>query len=188
MKHLPGLLYIFLLLNYSGLRAQPQETGKPISDTFPVPKDNDATLFYVQRTHNTNTIMYDVNYNADSSINEAEPVKIYWIRYADKGEIAPLSYLQRHYAYGINALMTDSVKRSFRLRFVSYKEKDIYLLRSKSGKKYQAFISINGKMAIFNKAFARIDGGTFMVPHITYVEISGKDPATGKKTSERIIP
>ena len=184
-------ILICLCFNFtSELSAQTPTAPKVvnIADTFPVPKESKDLLFYIQRTHNKNTIMYTLNYNADSTINESNPVKIYWIRYSDKGEIAPLSYIQRNYAYGIESKMTDTLKKSFKLNLVSYKKRTIYLMRSEVDKQYHAYIMMNNKLVYLSKAFAKIDGGTFWVPHITYVELTGKDSMTGKKVTEKIIP
>lgn len=159
-----------------------------VSDTFPVPKENKDLMFYIQRTHNKNTIMYTLNYNSDSTLNEKEPIKIYWVRYSDKGEIEPLSYIQRNYAYGIQSEITDAAKKTFKLNLVSYKKRSIYLMRSETDKRYHAYIMMNNKLVYLVKAFAKIDGGTFWVPHITYVELTGKDSMTGKKIIEKIIP
>jgi len=180
--------FLFLL----GYQSQAQNSANQkvinMSDTFPVPKENKALMFYIQRTHNKNTIMYTLNYNADSTLNEKDPIKVYWVRYSDHGEIEPLNYIQRNYAYGIESEMTDKVKKSFKLNLVSYKKRSIYLLRSEVDKQYHAYIMMNNKLVYLVKAFAKIDGGTFWVPHITYVELTGKDSMTGKKIIEKIIP
>ena len=156
-------------------------------DTFPVPAGNKNMLFYVQRTHNINTIVYELNYINDSTLNAASPVHPYWIRYADNGETKELSYIQNQYAYGINAKLVDKEKQTFKVNFVSYKKKDIYLIRSATDKKYYAYMNINEKLSRLEKIFAKIEGGTFWVPHITYVEITGKD-LNGKTVSEKVIP
>ena len=165
-----------------------KENVKSMVDTFPVPKENGNLLFYVQRTNNTNTIMYEINYNADSTVNEEEPVKVYWIRYAERGQVAPLSYLQQHYAYGVNTRLMDTSKKTFKVTFVSYKKREIYLIRARDHKKYTAYIAINGKLAAFTRAFVQIDGGTFMLPHIAYVEITGREIGGGRKVIEKFIP
>jgi len=158
-----------------------------IADTFPVPKGNKNMAFYVQRTHNINTIVYELNYNKDSTLNEKTPIHPYWIRYADKGETQELSYIQNTYAYGIVSKVIDAEKKTFKINFVSYKKRDIFLVRSKNSNRYHAYITINGKLSQLDRVFARIDGGTFWVPHITYVEITGKD-LNGNVVSEKIIP
>lgn len=162
---------------------------KNAADTFPVPTGNKKMLFYVQRTHNTNTIVYELNYINDSTLNQTTPIHPYWIRYADKGEDKgknqELSYIQRQYAYGVVTELIDKEKQTFRVNFVSYKKRDIFLMRSKTG--YNAYITINGKLVYLEKVFVKIEGGTFWVPHITYVEVTGRDLA-GKEVSEKIIP
>lgn len=190
MKRCFALIVVLLHLLPGGGIAQSQAKNKEIniSDTFPVPAPNKDMMFYVQRTHNKNTIVYELNYNKDSTLNESEPVKIYWIRYSDHGEIAPLSFIQRKYAYGLEAELTDPVKKTYKLQFVSYKKRTIYLMRSQTDGRYHAFLDINGRMAFFTKAFAKIEGGTFWLPHIAYVELTGREIGNGKKTIERIIP
>ncbi len=157
-------------------------------DTFPVPPANKNMMFYVQRTHNTNTIVYELNYNKDSTLNKEAPIHFYWIRYADGGGTQELSTIQRKYAYGLNAVCIDSLKPMYKLNFVSYKKRDIFLIRSKPFHTYKAFMVINNKLSYLRRVFAQIDGGTFWVPHITYVEVSGYDLNTGKAVSEKIIP
>ncbi len=157
-------------------------------DTFPVPPLSDKTLFYIQRTHNTNTIVYNINTGKDGEIDPSAPVKIFWIRYAEKGDTAELSYIQRHYAYGVESKLMDANKKSYRLNFVSYEKRDIYLMKSSLENKYHAYISINGKLSVLYKIFVKIEGGSFWIPHIKYVEITGKDIANGKTVSERFTP
>lgn len=184
------LIFWFCFLE-NGTRAQTDGTSKrqvPASDTFPVPPENKNMLFYVQRTHNKNTIVYELNYNSDSTINETNPVKIYWIRYSDKGEIVPLSYVQNKYAYGIVSMLTSAEKKSFKLNFVSYKARDIHLMKSGTDRSYHAVMVINGKLAYLRKVFVQIEGGTFWVPHIVSVEITGKEIATGESIIEKFKP
>jgi hypothetical protein len=188
------ILFCFVFISsfrspYTSGLINPIPTNKFIdaSDTFPVPSGNKKMLFYVQRTHNTNTIVYELNYAKDSTLDAQSPVHPYWIRYADQGEIKELSYIQSQYAYGLTSELVDKEKQTFKVNFVSYKKKDIFLIRSKTNHQYAAYISINGKLSRLEKIFAKIEGGTFWVPHITYVEVTGKDLA-GKSVSEKIIP
>lgn len=157
-------------------------------DTFPVPKNNKKMVFFVQRTLNTNTIVYEVNYNKDSTLNKQEPIRCYWIRYDDAGEIKELSYFQKKYAYGLEAVLIDATKLIYKLNFVSYKKRDIFLSKNTSGNFYKAYMVISGKLSYIEKIFVQIDGGTFWLPKVTFVEVKGHDIATGKPISEKIIP
>ena len=177
----------FLSLPLSVTSAQAPIKTSP-QDTFPVPKDNKKMVFFVQRTLNTNTIVYELNYNKDSTLNKSEPVRCYWIRYDDAGEITDLSYFQKKYAYGLDAVLIDATKLIYKLNFVSYKKRDIFLSKNSNGNLYKAYMVISGKLSYIEKIFVQIDGGTFWLPKITFVEIKGHDIATGKTVAERIIP
>jgi hypothetical protein len=47
-------------------------------------------------------------------------------------------------------------------------------------------MAINQKQCVLTKIFVRIEGGTFWVPNVRYIEVTGTDPATGKTVTERI--
>ncbi len=164
------------------------EDGISPADTFPIPPNKKNRLFYVQRNHNINTIAYDLNYNADSTLNQDEPVHPYWIRYADKAEILELSYLQKHYAYGVNAKLIDKEKQTFKLNFVSYSKRDMFLRRSSIDHQYHTYITIKGKLCTLIRVYIQIEGGSFWFPHVKYLELKGKDISSNDVLIERFIP
>jgi hypothetical protein len=155
---------------------------------FPKPDKINNLLFYVQRTININTIIYELNLNEKQELNINDPIKMYWIDYAIDGKIEPLNYIQKKYAYGLDIKMIDSQKKSFCFNFVSYKKKPIYLVRSGVDNKYSAYCEINKKLIIIKRIFIQIEGGSFWVPKIKYVEVSGKDFSKNEDVVERIIP
>ena len=54
-----NLKKLFLvIITFAGLILQ----GFAQEQAFPVPTGNSKQLFYLQRTHNTNTIVYELNY------------------------------------------------------------------------------------------------------------------------------
>ena len=69
-------------------------------DDFPVPPSSASRLFYIQRSNNTNTVIYDANMLADKKLDPHKPVSVYWIRYAEKGQQEGLSFFQWKMAYG----------------------------------------------------------------------------------------
>lgn len=58
-------------------------------------------LFYLQRDPNANTVVYQLNVNDAGKIDEDEPVRMFWLRYAEHGERQDLSFIQRRFAYGL---------------------------------------------------------------------------------------
>jgi hypothetical protein len=157
-------------------------------DSFPVPPSNDKILFYLQRTTNTNTIVYELNTEKDGSINKEEPIHAYWIRYMEDGRMAELNYIQRKFAYGLNHTLLDEAKQIYKLNFVSYEKKDIKLAYSARDKRYHAYLQVGQKNIELNRIYVRVEGGSFWLPNVPYIEIQGRDAATGQYVKEKIKP
>ncbi|WP_343671566.1 DUF4833 domain-containing protein [Chitinophaga sp.] len=156
-------------------------TGEP---NFPVPNEP-RQLFYIQRTPNSNTIVYDLNVK-DGKLDADEPVNVYWIRYADGGEKKPLNFIQRKFAYGIK--VKDLGQGKYELHSVAYTKKDLYLMKPTGQSDYHVYAKIGNSMAVLDRIYIEIDGGTFWHPNVLYIELKGKDMATGKEVKEQIKP
>ncbi|MEO6758961.1 MAG: DUF4833 domain-containing protein, partial [Saprospiraceae bacterium] len=110
MKSLIGLTALLFLT--VPLRAQ---------DTYPTPPQSFESLFYIQRSGNANTIVYDANFLAGNKLDEKKPINIYWIRYTDGGVREGLSFIQRNLAYGVS--VDQLGLNNFEFHFVSYARK-----------------------------------------------------------------
>lgn len=181
------------LISFNGTAAQQElptaNNRKAViepQDTFPVPKGNSKQLFYLQRTANTNTIICELNYKKNGELDETDPVHVFWIRYPEGGMKKELSYIQRVFAYGIKSQMLG--KDSYKLHFVSYKKRPLYLMRSAKDNQYKVYATINNQQAILNRIFIKVDGGTFWSPNVVYMEMKGVDEQTGKETMQRFKP
>lgn len=179
------LIAFISLFGFSGsVAAQTNDTSNPSPIKFPTPKGIKNELFYLQRDPNTNTIIYELNLKDDGDVNEDEPVKVYWIRYADKGSKEDLSYVQRKFAYGIQskALGNDE----YELRFISHKKLPLTLKKSSTDKKYHVYINANDKRIMLDRIFVRIEGGSYWIPNVKYVELTGTNIKTSSQIVERI--
>lgn len=162
----------------------PKQANWVDEDKFQPPAENIPRLFYVQRLPNANTIMYELN-APNGHLNEDEPIHPYWIRYTSKNERDDLNYIQRKFAYG---LVTKKIgNEQWDVRFVSYKRLPLLLEKANDGK-YHILATIAQRQMILNRIFVKIEGGSFWVPNIVYVEFKGTDPATGKEVVERFKP
>ena len=150
--------------------------------SFPVPAGNSKQLFYLQRTSNTNTIVYELNYK-DGIVDTETPVQGYWIRYQEKGQREELSYIQRKFAYGLKTKKL--ADNQYELSFVSYKKYKMYL-RLGTDRKFNVYTLINKKNAILTSIFIKINGGSFWSPNIEYVEITGIEPTSRAVVKERM--
>ncbi len=155
-------------------------------DTFPIPRGNNKQLFYLQRTANTNTIVCELKYNKNGELDEDDPVHVFWIRYPEGGQKKELSYIQRVFAYGIKSQLLG--KDSYKLHFVSYKKRPMYLMRSPKDNQFKVYATINNQQAVLSRIFVKVDGGTFWSPNVVYMEMKGVDEQTGKELMQRFKP
>lgn len=174
------LLFVFLYA-FSGmmLTARAQQN-------YPTPVKTDKMLFYFQRSHNKNTVVYELNTLPNGGINTDKPVNAYWIRYEEGGVKKELSYIQVK-AFGLKWKMIDKGNKNFVLHFNKTKDKEILLLNIDSY--YKAYISINGELAELTKMYINAVTNALGFPlTINYIEISGIDPKSGETVSEKYRP
>jgi phosphatidylglycerophosphate synthase len=199
---LPGALIILVGVQsfITGLstRAQPSLTSAQPSltsvhpapvvrdavDTFPVPPHNSNSLFYLQRSPNTNTVICELN-EKNGVLDKNEPVHVLWIRYGEQKQRQELSFIQRHFAYGLKS--RDLGNGVYELHFVSYKNVLFYLKKSPVDNKRYVYATITGKQAILHRIYIKINpGGTFWSPNVEYLELKGTDMQSGKELIQRI--
>jgi phosphatidylglycerophosphate synthase len=196
-KSLPGALLLLLVclqavFSSFSSRAQPAMTGarhasaviKDAVDTFPIPPRNANSLFYLQRTPNTNTIICELN-EKDGKLDKEEPVHVLWIRFAEQKQREELSFIQRHFAYGLKE--KDLGNDVYELHFVAYKKLLFYLMKSPVDNRRHVFATITGRQAILNRIYVKIDpGGSFWSPNVEYLELKGVDTGNGRELIQRI--
>ncbi|WP_345947928.1 DUF4833 domain-containing protein [Mucilaginibacter sp. PAMB04274] len=193
MKLLFSISCILLLITgankTASAKSAPADTVKNLyklpGNPFPALPANVGRLFYVQRNPNPNTIVYELKLDSDGQPDADEPVHPYWIRYNEKGQKEDLGYIQRKFAYGVTSKSLGNGK--WDVRFVSYKKFPLTLMKAADGK-YHIFATISQKQLIVNRIFVKIEGGSFWVPNVRFVEFKGTDPATGKEVTERFKP
>ncbi len=154
------------------------------ADSFPVPAGNQNQLFYIQRTHNFNTIVCELNLSDRGALDMSDPVHVFWIRYTENQKRAELSFIQRTFAYGVKSKALPN--GSFELRFVSYKKYPLLLKKSATDNKYHVYSTIGQRQAILSRIFIKINGGSFWSPNVEYIEVKGTDIATGQQIRERM--
>lgn len=181
-KSLIVITILLLCIFSNNLMAQ---SKNPSPLTFPTPKNIDNMLFYIQRDPNVNTAIYAINYQENGKIDKSNPIKAYWVRYAEKGEKKDLSYIQRKFAYGIESKSLDN--EEFEFQFVSYKKLPLTLKKIGSDQKYHVFVSVNQKRIQVEKIFVRIEGGSFWLPNVKYAEVTGIDASSNKTITERML-
>jgi phosphatidylglycerophosphate synthase len=187
-------MFFWLLLLLSAAaptaNAQKQKTGGPVPpastavDSFPVPPHRNNSLFYLQRTPNINTIICELN-EKNGVPDPDDPVHVLWIRYTEQRQRQELSWIQRHFAYGIKSRSLGN--GDYELHFVSYKKIPMYLRKSSVDNLHHVYVTIGNKQILLSRVFIKINpGGTFWSPNVEYLEFKGTDPNNGKELLERV--
>ncbi len=151
---------------------------------YPIPPKTAKRLFYIQRNHNANTIVYDANFDENGKLNEKEPIDVYWIRYDEQGQRMELRSIEKWYAYGVDCEKPEG-KTFFNVELAADKERAFYLHQTG---KFKAMITtlINGKISILEHMYIFADNSGVW-PTVKYIELFGKDLKTGIKIYQKII-
>ncbi|CAG5018389.1 hypothetical protein DYBT9275_05991 [Dyadobacter sp. CECT 9275] len=159
------------------------------NSTFPVPSEKPDMLFYLQRSLDFNSVIYEANYvesrGGQRKLNADDPVNIYWLMDDKEGSTKPLSKVQR-LGYGIRP--ADAEGDVVPIRLVAYQEMGIFLKPWPKEDRYRAHIMLGGRDVVLSRVFINIDGGTKLKPNVTYIEITGTDSLTGKGILHRFKP
>lgn len=162
------------------------KTKDPAAEKFPTPPDAVNRLFYLQRSNNSNAVIYDANLLKNNTINAENPVHTYWIRYGEGGVVKELSSVQRTLAYGLHFSDKKNKIESYEGHFLAYRKRK-FVIEMDKNKKPIALFPINGKLQILLHAYVKVDEDG-MFPKIPYIELFGKDLKTGADVYEKFKP
>ncbi len=152
----------------------------------PDPKNKDTySLFKIERSRDTNQVLYDINLNSEGKIDIKNPIRIYWIKHTMGGIEENLTWVQRKFGYGLKFIRANDSQVIF--RFVSHINRDFSLKKNNEGY-YKVYASSNNDIIEVNKLFIQFDGGTFLSPKVTKVELHGIDQKTHDHIIEIINP
>lgn len=149
---------------------------------FPVPPQSKKSLFFIHRSTNPNTVVYEVNLNESHTIDAADPVNVYWIRYGEKGQQRGLNYLERTFAYGVKSEPIDRTR--YAVEFVASKARSMEVLLDRNGQA-QAIMIIHGQKSKLTKIFVQVAEDGWW-PRIAYIKFFGLDQNTNKPVYERM--
>lgn len=155
-------------------------TGLPAD--YPKPEPSENLLFYIQRNHNLNTIIYKININNQGIINESDPVLIQWIRFNESGQIKELTYLQNKLAYGCEFFKIN--QDSYEFKFVSYPKLTFFIGKNSNGSYAAFYRGRNGLIQLSNIYVHADEFGLF--PDVKFIEFYGHDVDTNKKVLQKL--
>jgi hypothetical protein len=151
-------------------------------------KNKGQPLFKIARSRDANEIWYTLNLNQNSSLNTEDPIRAFWVKKAENYKTEPLTNIQSRFAYGIKLFDSKRNKATeWEFQFVSY-ARQTFTLRQIKDDLFKVFTDYNNKEIEVTRIFVQIDGGSFWVPSVPYVLLTGVDPQTGREITETIIP
>ncbi len=146
---------------------------------------NRQTLFYIERSKNKNRVYYDANINLEGTINNEQPIDVYWINLEEEyGKRKELTYIQEKFAYGYR--FTKINDRLFEIKLKAFQNRPMLLLfDSKGMAKIQ--MRIQKKQAHLHRVYIKaIDRG--IATKVEYVELYGIDIVTRAEIYEKLYP
>ena len=144
----------------------------------------DQPLFHIERSKNANVVQYDARVLPDGKLHGKEPVTVYWIRHAEQGQRRELSWVQRTFAYGLDARTADDGE-SARLELKANIGRDLTVQRD--GQSFRAVADIGGEPAWLDRIFVDSEGKGLST-RVNYIELHGRAVDGGGERYEKFVP
>ena len=151
---------------------------------YPIP-DIDNLLFYIQRNHNANTIVYVANFDEEGNLNPKKPIDVFWIRYAENGKRMKLRFIEKWFVYGVTCEKTNN-HYDYRMKLAA-KGSIKFWLKQTAPFEAKIITSINNVPSKLDHIFVTIDENS-LIWKVLYGELFGFSEATGEQTYYKIIP
>jgi hypothetical protein len=147
------------------------------------PKSSKSPLFIINRSRDANEIWYAINLKMNGEIDTETPIQAFWVKKEKDGGIEPLTWIQKRYSYGIRVIdYSCETEECWKFQFVSYRKRSFIL--KKKDDQYKVYTSSNNQEIEVTRIFVQIDGGSFWVPSVPFVKLTGIDPETGDEIIE----
>lgn len=146
--------------------------------------DEPGQLFYVQRSPNSNTVIYAARLDTKGAIQRSNPVEAFWRKFNIDGSKQPLNFIERMMAYGVR---TDRVKAGAPVTFTiaALPERKL-TLNLDANKRPQALMQIGARTVRLAYVYLHVVEGGLM-PSVPELDIFGTDLANGKAVHEHLV-
>lgn len=154
-----------------------------IKPKYPIPAEPHQ-VFYIERSSNSNTVIYCANLDKDGKLDRSEPIKAYWRWYNVDGHIKTLNFAERMMAYGIKSVKHDGPNGSYSFRVAAMPERTLYIGLDDKGQP-EVFGKIGTRWAKLAYIYLEVDDSG-VLPDVPELDIFGYDRETGKVLREHI--
>jgi Domain of unknown function (DUF4833) len=152
---------------------------------FPVPNEPNM-LFYIQRSVNSNTVIYAANRDSNGSIDPTAPIVAYWRWYNVDGHKKPLNFIERMMAYGVKSVARGGPNGAVTFKVAAMPEQTISVDLDNHGHP-EALMKIGERWIKLDYVYLQVDNSG-LLPSVTAMDIFGIDKLTGKALRDHIVP
>jgi hypothetical protein len=127
-------------------------------------------------------LKYEVDVADRGRPKREQPVTAYWVMHESGGQRESLSWVERQFAYGWEVIGPVGAD-GFVFKLSALAARPIRVVRRAAG--FAALVSIRDRPSYLERVYVQTrEGGAF--PKVLYIELFGRDAASGKPVSERI--
>lgn len=182
----------FLLAMLMALPAQARDFSSSVSESdevthlrpeFKVPSEPNQ-LFYVQRSPNSNTVVYAAKLDAQGNFDAGAPVEAFWRKFNIDGSKQPLNFMERMMAYGVK-METRKQNQPITFTIASLPQRRLTLSMDAQHHP-QATMAIGSRTVKVVYVYLQVVEGGLM-PSVPALDILGIDTANGKAVHEHLI-
>lgn len=164
----------------TSLGIQETATVPAVKPRWPVPAEPNQ-LFYLQRSTNSNTVVYTALFDEAGNLRADKPAQVYWRRYNTDGARKALKPVERRFAYGVN-IRNGKAPGTYRVTLKPLPELPMTLIQIAPGRA-ELRATLGGRVVRPVYAHVSVDE-TGLIPRVTGLLISGIDVATGRAVTE----
>jgi len=150
---------------------------------FQTPDDANQ-LFYVQRSSNSNTVVYAAHLDSRGEIDMSDPIEAFWRKFNIDGGKVGLNLVERMMAYGVRV---DRAQPGQPVTFTiaALPERKLTLTLD-ARHKPEALMQVGNRNVKLAYVYLHvIEGG--LMPKVPELDILGTDTATGKAVHEHLV-
>ena len=151
---------------------------------YPVPSDPNQ-IFFLQRSMNSNTIVYAARIVPGQKLDRNEPIAIFWRRYNDNGEQLPLTFTERNLAFGVNTKPYRKAPDAFLVTLKAYAGRSAVLRIVNGAPQLEGKVA--GQDARLISAFLHLDESG-RIPRVIKVDLRGETLDSKQPLFESFIP
>jgi hypothetical protein len=152
---------------------------------YPVPNEPNM-LYYIQRSVNSNTVIYAAHIDSRGGIDPDAPVDAYWRWYNVDGHRKPLNLIERMIAYGVRPVGRGGPGGAVAFKVAGLPQREILVVQDKEGRP-EALVQFGNRWTKLVYVYLQVDDSG-LLPKVTAMDFFGIDKLTGKPLREHVIP